>query len=54
MSEKDTTHFGFKEVDKNAKADMVANVFHSVAARYDLMNDLMSVSYTHLTLPTIA
>jgi demethylmenaquinone methyltransferase/2-methoxy-6-polyprenyl-1,4-benzoquinol methylase len=42
MSDKDTTHFGYREVDKNAKADMVADVFHSVAARYDLMNDLMS------------
>jgi len=42
MSEKDTTHFGYKEVDKDAKAGMVADVFHSVAARYDLMNDLMS------------
>jgi demethylmenaquinone methyltransferase / 2-methoxy-6-polyprenyl-1,4-benzoquinol methylase len=42
MSEKDTTHFGYKEVDKEAKAGMVADVFHSVASRYDLMNDLMS------------
>ncbi|MDG2411078.1 MAG: bifunctional demethylmenaquinone methyltransferase/2-methoxy-6-polyprenyl-1,4-benzoquinol methylase UbiE [Halioglobus sp.] len=42
MSDKDTTHFGFKEVKKDAKAGLVANVFHSVAARYDLMNDLMS------------
>jgi demethylmenaquinone methyltransferase/2-methoxy-6-polyprenyl-1,4-benzoquinol methylase len=42
MSEKETTHFGFKDVDKEAKAEMVADVFHSVAARYDLMNDLMS------------
>jgi len=42
MSEKDTTHFGYKEVDKDAKAGMVADVFHSVASRYDLMNDLMS------------
>jgi len=42
MSEKDTTHFGYKEVAREAKADMVADVFHSVAARYDLMNDLMS------------
>ncbi|PLW69100.1 bifunctional demethylmenaquinone methyltransferase/2-methoxy-6-polyprenyl-1,4-benzoquinol methylase UbiE [Pseudohalioglobus lutimaris] len=42
MSEKKTTHFGYKEVDKDSKADMVADVFHSVAARYDLMNDLMS------------
>ena len=42
MSEKDTTHFGYKEVDKDAKAGMVADVFHSVAAKYDVMNDLMS------------
>ena len=42
MSEKDTTHFGYKDVDKDDKAGMVADVFHSVAARYDLMNDLMS------------
>jgi demethylmenaquinone methyltransferase/2-methoxy-6-polyprenyl-1,4-benzoquinol methylase len=42
MSEKDTTHFGYRDVDKDAKAGMVADVFHSVAARYDLMNDLMS------------
>ncbi len=42
MSKKRTTHFGYKEVDEDAKAGLVANVFHSVAARYDLMNDLMS------------
>jgi demethylmenaquinone methyltransferase/2-methoxy-6-polyprenyl-1,4-benzoquinol methylase len=42
MSDKDTTHFGYKEVESEAKAGMVADVFHSVAARYDLMNDLMS------------
>ena len=42
MSDKDTTDFGYREVDKDAKAGMVADVFHSVAARYDLMNDLMS------------
>ena len=42
MSDKDRTHFGYKEVDTDAKAGMVADVFHSVAARYDLMNDLMS------------
>jgi demethylmenaquinone methyltransferase/2-methoxy-6-polyprenyl-1,4-benzoquinol methylase len=41
MSEKDTTHFGYREVDKSDKAGMVADVFHSVASRYDLMNDLM-------------
>ena len=42
MSEKDTTHFGYKQVDKDAKAGLVGEVFHSVAARYDVMNDLMS------------
>src|SRR5471030_2262982 len=39
---KDTTHFGFRTVAKDEKAEMVAEVFHSVAAKYDLMNDLMS------------
>src|SRR5210317_908492 len=42
MKDKDRTHFGYKEVDTDAKANMVADVFHSVASRYDLMNDLMS------------
>jgi demethylmenaquinone methyltransferase/2-methoxy-6-polyprenyl-1,4-benzoquinol methylase len=42
MNDKDRTHFGYKEVDTDTKASMVADVFHSVAARYDLMNDLMS------------
>ncbi|ATW34106.1 MULTISPECIES: bifunctional demethylmenaquinone methyltransferase/2-methoxy-6-polyprenyl-1,4-benzoquinol methylase UbiE [Candidatus Williamhamiltonella] len=40
--ENNTTHFGFRTVDKNKKADMVADIFDSVAAKYDLMNDLMS------------
>jgi len=39
---KDTTHFGYRTVAKDEQADMVADVFHSVAAKYDLMNDLMS------------
>ncbi|MFD0708115.1 bifunctional demethylmenaquinone methyltransferase/2-methoxy-6-polyprenyl-1,4-benzoquinol methylase UbiE [Photorhabdus luminescens] len=39
---KQTTHFGFRTVAKDEKAGMVADVFHSVAAKYDLMNDLMS------------
>lgn len=36
------THFGFEQVDMEAKAGRVADVFHSVAAKYDVMNDLMS------------
>ena len=36
------THFGFQSVDEQEKAQKVAGVFHSVAANYDLMNDLMS------------
>ncbi len=42
MSDKQTTHFGFKEVPVDEKADRVADVFHSVAGRYDLMNDILS------------
>ena len=41
-SESNNTHFGFKTVDSKQKAGMVAGVFHSVAAKYDVMNDLMS------------
>ena len=41
-SDAPTTHFGFKQVEKNQKASLVANVFDSVAAKYDVMNDLMS------------
>jgi demethylmenaquinone methyltransferase/2-methoxy-6-polyprenyl-1,4-benzoquinol methylase len=37
-----TTHFGFQTVEESEKARKVAEVFHSVAQRYDLMNDLMS------------
>ncbi|MEN9294948.1 MAG: hypothetical protein RIS03_642 [Pseudomonadota bacterium] len=36
------THFGFQTVDEAEKASKVAEVFHSVASKYDLMNDLMS------------
>jgi len=38
----ETTHFGFQSVGESEKAAKVAEVFHSVASRYDLMNDLMS------------
>lgn len=37
------THFGFDTVDEADKANKVADVFHSVAHKYDLMNDLMSL-----------
>jgi len=38
-----TTHFGFESVDESDKAKRVRGVFDSVASRYDLMNDLMSM-----------
>ncbi len=38
-----STHFGFKTVDETAKAQHVRGVFDSVASKYDVMNDLMSV-----------
>lgn len=37
-----TTHFGFRDVATDAKQGLVDQVFHKVAGRYDLMNDLMS------------
>ena len=37
------THFGFESVDEQDKARKVRGVFDSVASKYDLMNDLMSV-----------
>jgi len=42
MNNDEKTHFGFEEVAAGDKANRVANVFHSVAAKYDIMNDLMS------------
>jgi demethylmenaquinone methyltransferase/2-methoxy-6-polyprenyl-1,4-benzoquinol methylase len=38
----ETTHFGFRDVPVDDKQTLVNDVFHSVARRYDLMNDLMS------------
>lgn len=42
----DKTHFGFKSIPRSEKSARVADVFHSVAERYDVMNDLMSLG-TH-------
>ncbi len=38
-----TTHFGFESVDEKDKARRVRSVFDSVASKYDVMNDLMSM-----------
>ncbi|PAU86668.1 bifunctional demethylmenaquinone methyltransferase/2-methoxy-6-polyprenyl-1,4-benzoquinol methylase UbiE [Pseudomonas sp. WN033] len=43
-----TTHFGYQTVAESEKANKVAEVFHSVAAKYDLMNDLMSAGIHRL------
>ena len=38
-----STHFGFESIDETTKAQRVRGVFDSVAAKYDVMNDLMSM-----------
>lgn len=42
------THFGFQTVAEADKAHKVAEVFHSVAKKYDIMNDLMSAGMHRL------
>ncbi len=42
MNKKASTHFGFQTVAESEKTRKVGKVFHSVAKRYDLMNDVMS------------
>jgi demethylmenaquinone methyltransferase/2-methoxy-6-polyprenyl-1,4-benzoquinol methylase len=42
------THFGYQSVDEKEKAEKVAEVFHSVAMKYDVMNDLMSMGMHRL------
>jgi demethylmenaquinone methyltransferase/2-methoxy-6-polyprenyl-1,4-benzoquinol methylase len=44
----ETTHFGFRDVGAGEKQALVNDVFHSVASRYDLMNDLMSAGLHRL------
>ena len=45
---KPQTHFGFKQVAEEEKAAHVAEVFSSVAQKYDVMNDLMSLGLHRL------
>ena len=44
----ETTHFGYRQVPSGEKAKLVGRVFDSVATRYDLMNDLMSMGIHRL------
>jgi demethylmenaquinone methyltransferase/2-methoxy-6-polyprenyl-1,4-benzoquinol methylase len=44
----ESTHFGYKKVPAKDKAKKVADVFHSVASKYDLMNDVMSLGVHRL------
>lgn len=48
MTQEKTTHFGFKDVQEDQKAGMVHGVFSSVASKYDIMNDVMSMGIHRL------
>ena len=48
MNDPTTTHFGFRDVLDSEKASLVKGVFDSVAANYDVMNDLMSLGVHRL------
>jgi demethylmenaquinone methyltransferase/2-methoxy-6-polyprenyl-1,4-benzoquinol methylase len=47
-SSQQSTHFGYQQVPVGEKANKVADVFHSVADKYDVMNDLMSMGVHRL------
>lgn len=51
-----TTHFGYQTVNESEKQGRVAQVFHSVAKNYDIMNDVMSMGlhrvWKHFTINT--
>ncbi|MEM9842851.1 MAG: class I SAM-dependent methyltransferase [Pseudomonadota bacterium] len=48
MSEQDTVSFGFESVTPGEKVDRVKSVFRSVAPKYDVMNDVMSMGIHRL------
>ena len=48
MNDDDTTDFGYRQVPSTDKAGLVGQVFDSVADRYDVMNDLMSMGVHRL------
>ena len=48
MSDEKTTHFGYSDIPEGEKAERVQGVFSSVASRYDVMNDVMSVGIHRL------
>ncbi|AGF48786.1 class I SAM-dependent methyltransferase [Candidatus Kinetoplastidibacterium galati] len=48
LNDTDSTHFGYKFVEKSEKKMLVSRVFQSVADRYDLMNDIMSLGLHHI------
>ncbi len=48
MNKEKTTHFGYQEIPVEEKTEKVAGVFTSVASKYDIMNDFMSLGIHRL------